>query len=359
MARVRGSAGRATIRDVAARAEVSVATVSRILSGAYSAPPATHARVMQAVHDLDYVANANGRSPGTASGLVAMLVNDITSPFFMNIASGVEEQAIADGRVCVVCSTQGVPERELSVIDLMCQRGAEAIILVGGMAETEEHLARLAAASERMERAGSRLVLCGRPWKGEKAPVDVVECDMESGAFAATSHLISAGHTRVAHLAGPHEFSVAGQRLAGYERALRAHGMKPDPALVTESDMTRESGYEAARRLLSDTDATAIFCANDMSAAGAIAAARDLGRSVPDDLSVVGFDDIPLAEDLYPRLTTVHVPQQELGRSATRLALHRRRTDPPSRHVVLGSHIVVRQSVAPPVRLNNGGKDGR
>jgi LacI family transcriptional regulator len=269
----------------------------------------------------------------------------------------VEEQAVADGRVCLVCSTQGVPERELSVIDLMRQRGAEAVILVGGMAETEEHLTQLTAASEGLDRAGARLVLCARPWKGgAKAPVDVVECDMESGAFAATSHLLSAGHTRVAHLAGPHEFSVAGQRLEGYERALRAHGVKPDPALVAESDMTRESGYEAACRLLTDTDATAIFCASDMSAAGAIAAARDLGRSVPDDLSVVGFDDIPLAEDLYPRLTTVHVPQQELGRSATRLALHRRPSDPPSRRVVLGSHVVVRQSVAPPARLNTVGK---
>jgi LacI family transcriptional regulator len=280
--------------------------------------------------------------------MVAMVVNDITSPVFMNIASGVEEQAVADGRVMLLCSTQGVPERELSVINLMRQRGAEAIILVGGMAETEEHLAQLAAAAEGMDRAGARLVLCARPWKGAKAPVDVVECDMENGA--------SAGHTRVAHLAGPHEFSVAGQRLEGYERALRAHGIKPDPALVAESDMTRESGYEAACRLLTDTDATAIFCANDMSAAGTIAAARDLGRSVPDDLSVVGFDDIPLAEDLYPRLTTVHVPQQELGRSATRLALHRRPTDPSSRRVVLGTHVVVRQSVAPPARLSTVGK---
>ncbi|MEU2618390.1 LacI family DNA-binding transcriptional regulator [Streptomyces sp. NPDC007157] len=341
---------------MASRAGVSVATVSRILSGAYTAPPATHERVMQAARDLDYVVNANARSLSTASGMVAMVVNDITSPFFMNVASGVEEQAVADGRVCLVCSTQGVPERELSVINLMRQRGVEAIILVGGMAETEEHLAQLAAAAEGMDRAGARLVLCARPWKGAKAPVDVVECDMESGAFAATSHLLSAGHTRVAHLAGPHEFSVAGQRLEGYERALRAHGIKPDPALVAESDMTRESGYEAACRLLTGTDATAIFCASDMSAAGAIAAARDLGRSVPGDLSVVGFDDIPLAEDLYPRLTTVHVPQQELGRSATRLALHRRPTDPPSRRVVLGSHVVVRQSVAPPARLNTVGK---
>ncbi|MFD3931826.1 LacI family DNA-binding transcriptional regulator [Streptomyces sp. NPDC058614] len=341
---------------MASRAGVSVATVSRILSGAYTAPPATHDRVMDAVRELDYVVNANARSLSTSSGMVAMVVNDITSPFFMNVASGVEEQAVADGRVCLVCSTQGVPERELSVINLMRQRGAEAIILVGGMAETEEHLAQLTAAAEGMDRAGARMVLCARPWKGAKAPVDVVECDMEAGAFAATSHLISAGHTRVAHLAGPHEFSVAGQRLEGYERALRAHGIKPDPALVAESDMTRESGYEAACRLLTGTDATAIFCASDMSAAGAIAAARDLGRSVPGDVSVVGFDDIPLAEDLYPRLTTVHVPQQELGRSATRLALHRRPTDPPSRRVVLGSHVVVRESVAPPARLNTVGK---
>ncbi|MFE1251192.1 LacI family DNA-binding transcriptional regulator [Streptomyces sp. NPDC058766] len=341
---------------MAERASVSVATVSRILSGSYTAPPETHERVMQAVHDLDYVVNSSARSLSTPSGLVAMIVNDITSPFFMNIASGVEEQAVADGRVCLVSSTQGVPGRELSMINLMRQRGVDAVLLVGGMAEDQEHLAELAAAAQRMERAGSRLVLCGRPWNGPQAPLDVVECDMENGAFAATSHLLSAGHTRVAHLAGPHEFSIAGQRLAGYRRALDAYGITPDSALVAESDMTRESGYEAARHLLTDTDATAVFCANDLSAAGAIAAARDLGRSVPDDLSVVGFDDIPLAEDLYPTLTTVHVPQQELGRSATRLALHRRATDPPRRHVVLGSHIVVRDSVAPPAALNGTGK---
>ncbi len=355
MARGRSSSGRPTIRDVAERAQVSVATVSRILSGSYTAPPETQERVMKAVEALDYVVNANARSLNARSGLVAVVVNDITSPFFMNVASGVEEQAMADGRVCIVCSTQGVPERELSVIELLRARGVEAVILVGGMAEGEQHLGQLAAAAEALDRAGARMVLCGRSWAGPDAPIDVVESDVEGGAFAATNHLLSAGHTRVAHLAGPHEFSVARQRLHGYERALRAYGIEPDPALIASSDMTRETGYAAARTLLTGTDATAVFCANDMSAAGAVAAARDLGRSVPDDVSVVGFDDIPLAEDVYPGLTTVHVPQQELGRSATRLALHRRAGDPPRRHVMLGSHIVVRQSVAPPARLSGKG----
>ncbi len=200
-----------------------------------------------------------------------------------------------------------------------------------------------------MTRAGSRLVLCGRPWHGPQAPLDVVEYDIEAGAFAATSHLLSAGHTRVAHLAGPRGCGVA-----GYERALRAHGITPDPALVAESGMTRESGYAGARRLLTETDATAVF-ADDTAAAGAIAAARDLGRAVPAELSVVGFDDIPLATDLYPRLTTVHIPQLESGRSAVRLALHRRQGEPQSRRIVLGSHVVVRESVAPPARLTTGG----
>ena len=345
----RRGGGKTTIREVAAHAGVSVATVSRVLNGTYAAPPATRERVLRAVAELEYVASANARQLAAPSGLIALVVNDITAPFFMTVASGVEEQAAADGRVCLVCSTRGSSARELAMVNLMRRRGAEAVVLVGGTAESPEHLAGLADRAAALRRDGGRLVLCGRAWRGPAAPVLVVDYDVEAGAFAATNHLLSAGHTRVAHLAGPGAYRVAGRRAEGYRRALRAHGLAPDPELLVEGDLTRRQATLAARRLLTETDATAVFAANDLSAAGVFAAARELGRRVPEELSVVGFDDIPLAEDLVPRLTTVHVPQRELGRVAARLAL--REDTGEAEPVVLGTHVVVRDSVAPPPRL--------
>lgn len=340
-----------TIRDVASHAGVSIATVSRVLNGSHPTPESTRERVLTAVRDLDYVVNANARSLTISSGMVAMVVNDITSEYFMNIAAGVEEQVVGDGKLCLVCSTQREPIREMSVLDLMRQRGAEAVIIVGGMAESPDHLARLAACAESMHRSGSALVLCGRHWIGPpESPVYVVQADVESGAFAATTHLLSAGHTRIGHLAGPPEYSSARLRADGYYRALTRYGIPIDPALVRVGAMTRRNGYDNARVLLEQTDVTAIFAANDLAAAGVLAAARELGRRVPEDLSVVGFDDIQLCEDLIPRLTTVHVPQRELGRVAARLATHRDNGTAPGEQVILGTHIVVRDSVGPPPR---------
>lgn len=340
----------ATIRDVAGRAGVSIATVSRVLNGSHPTPQTTRDRVLTAVQELDYVVNANARSLTISSGMVAMVVNDITSEYFMNIAAGVEEQVVGDSKLCLVCSTQRQPPREMAVLDLMRQRGAEAVIIVGGIAESPEHLQRLAACAESMHRSGAALVLCGRHWLGPAGtPVRVVECDVEAGAFAATTHLLSAGHTKVAHLAGPPEFSTARLRADGHRRALERYGQTPDPALMPVGNMTRRAGYDNTRKLLEQTDITAIFAANDLSSAGALAAARDVGRRVPDELSIVGFDDIPLCEDMVPRLTTVHVPQRELGRVAARLALHPD-DSAPDEHVMLGTHIVVRDSVGPPPR---------
>ena len=131
----RRGGGKTTIREVAAHAGVSVATVSRVLNGTYAAPPATRERVLRAVAELEYVASANARQLAAPSGLIALVVNDITAPFFMTVASGVEEQAAADGRVCLVCSTRGSSARELAMVNLMRRRGAEAVVLVGGTAE--------------------------------------------------------------------------------------------------------------------------------------------------------------------------------------------------------------------------------
>lgn len=334
---------RATVRDIAAHAGVSVATVSRILNGAYRAPQATRDKVMRAVQDLDY------RTPTTKAltaleGAIAVAVPHMRSSFYMAICSGIEEQARLAGFGVLVSTTAGQADRELQLVDLMIQRDVAAIILVGGLEESPEYRTALADRAEALRRGGSRLVLCGRPWDGpHDASVALVNYDAEAGAFAATTYLLSNGHRRIAHLGGPSRYGTASRRANGYRRAFADFGLQVDESLISAARMDRESGLRYGRRFITETDVSAIFAANDEMAAGVIAAAREEGRRLPDDLSVVGFDDVTLAKDLYPSLTTVHVPQLEMGRTAVRMALDG--VDDDERSVEIGTHVVVRDSV--------------
>ncbi|GAA5025743.1 hypothetical protein GCM10023317_72680 [Actinopolymorpha pittospori] len=248
----------------------------------------------------------------------------MTGPFFAHIAQGVEQQATADGRLCLACTTQGDQERELAVIEVMREQHAEAVILVGVGREDAEYRQRMARVADALDKAGSRLVLYGRPSLGEGGPATVVEYDNEGGAYALTSYLLSAGHRRIAFLGRRPGFTTTSERIAGFRRAHQKFGVELDPDLVLTGAFTRTYGYEAARRLLANrADVTATFAATDMIAAGVLQALREATVRVPDDVSVVGYDDVPLAVDVVPSLTTVHVPHEELGRTAVRLALHR------------------------------------
>ncbi|WP_217574388.1 LacI family DNA-binding transcriptional regulator [Streptomyces sp. GbtcB7] len=334
---------RATVKEVAARAGVSTATVSRVMGGTYPVAEATRRRVQQAAQDLDYVLNASARGlRSTTSNTVAFVVADVKGPFFSLIADGVEQQATAEGRLCLVCTTHNDPDRELAVINLLREQRAEAIILVGGAVETPEYTERMVKLAHSLDTEGSRLVLCGRPSLGPDVPETVVEYDNEGGAFAMTSYLLSMGHERIA-LVGVGEHSTAAQRVRGYRRALQERGLPLAPELVIQGDHRREDGYQATRELLRRKEKfTAVFAVTDIIAAGAMKALREAGVRVPEDVSLVGYDDIPLSQDLTPELTTVHVPHEELGRASVRLALNRKHN--PAQHVKLGTHVVVRQS---------------
>jgi len=335
-------AERATVKDVAARAGVSTATVSRVLSGDYPVSTATRAKVQRAVRDLDYVANAQARAlKGSGPKLVAFVLEDVTGPSFAYVAKGVEQQATAEGRLCLVCTTHGDPARELAVIEAMRAQHADAVILVGGGSFGAEHQARMAYFAHALERSGSRLVLAGRPPLGGDVPATVVEYDNEGGAYGMTSYLLSQGHRQIVFLGAQDDHTTSRDRVTGFTRAHQAYGL---PAgTVLPGVFTRDSGYAQARRLLDSREPfTAVFAATDVVASGVLQALREASLRVPEDVSVVGYDDVPLTLDLVPALTTVHVPTEELGRTAVRLALH-----PEERqHVVLGTHVVIRDSVA-------------
>ncbi|MCK2218581.1 LacI family transcriptional regulator [Actinomadura sp. ATCC 31491] len=367
---------RVTIRDVARRAGVSVATVSRVLGGEYPVLAATRNKVVRAVRELDYVPNAHARALSAARpGAVAIVVNSVAVPYYALIAQGVEEQAAQEGRLSLICTTGGDTGRELSVVQLMREQRAEAVILVGSVVVDEEYRKRMTEYAHALAAAGSRLVLCGRPPLGDGVPALVVNFDNTGGAHAVTAHLLSAGHRRILYLGLRPGHSTSDSRVAGYRAALAEYGVPADPGLEVPAEFDRESGYAAMRRLLAAGPPrfTAVFAGNDVVAAGAIQALREHGLRVPEDVSIVGYDDVPPAQDLG--LTTVHLPHDELGRAAVRLALGRRTPgsplpsplpapllaprpgaagppeaggpdgDGPARVLTLGTHIVVRSSV--------------
>ncbi|MCG5217703.1 LacI family DNA-binding transcriptional regulator [Streptosporangium sp. KLBMP 9127] len=339
----------ATIRDVAAHAGVSVATVSRILSGTYPSAPATRSKVMRAVRELDYVANANARGlAGASSRSVAIIVTSVVSPHYAHVAQGVQTQAALEGKLCIIGTTNGGPERELATVQLMRQEHAECVILVGNVVNDEAYRERMGEYARALAAAGSQLVLCGRPALGPDVPALVIEYDNTGGAYAITSHLLSAGHRRILFLGRRDGYTTPGARVAGYRNALADFHQPHDPGLEVDGKMERSEGYRMIRQRLESgpPDFTAVFAGNDLIAAGARQALREHGLRVPDDISLVGFDDLPSAADID--LTTVHVPHEELGRTAVRLALERRQDKSGmSEHVMLGTHIIVRDSVRP------------
>ncbi|WP_285727155.1 LacI family DNA-binding transcriptional regulator [Psychromicrobium xiongbiense] len=342
----------ATIADVAREAGVSVATVSRTLSANYPVAGATRLKVLDAVERLGYIANAHARAlAGATTRTVGIVIADVADPFFAYVARGVERQASAEGRMCLIMATHGDRDRELAIVDLLREQRADAVILVGGASDNPGYRKKMAARARALAESGSVLVLCGRPSLGDDVPTVSVTYDNSGGAFALTDHLISQGHRRILYLGGPTGLSTAAARFDGFQRALEARGVTLDPALVHQGEFGRPFGYRRMKEVLAaQLDFTAVFGANDRVAVGALDAMTEAGLSVPDDISLVGYDNIPVSTEVRPRLTTVNVPLEELGREAVRAALNASRGESELREsgmggTVLGTHLILRDSV--------------
>ncbi|MFI6549321.1 LacI family DNA-binding transcriptional regulator [Streptomyces prunicolor] len=338
-----------TIRDVAAKAGVSVATVSRALAGNYPVSAETRARIMAAVESLHYVVNVHAKAlSGRVPGPVALVIKDITGPSLAQVAAGVEQEASGRDRLSLVCSTHGDQDREDALVQLMREQHAAAVVLVGGVVPDDAYHRRMSEYAKALDAAGSRLVLVGRPPLPSGIPATVVEYDNRGGAYQAVTHLLTAGHRRVLFLSGEAGLSSAEQRRHGCRDALRAHAVPYDAHLDVPGPYTRTSGYRRTQEALRvGLDFTAVFAGTDAVAVGALAALREAGLRVPRDVSLVGFDDIPFAADLAPSLTTVRVPYEELGRTAARLALDREEDLAEDSHVILSTQLVIRDSVGP------------
>lgn len=362
-----------TLADVAARARVSPATVSRVLNGNYPVAAATRARVLRAVDDLDYVLNGPASSLAAAtSDLVGILVNDIADPFF-GITAGAAQTEIggqegtgrAGGeKLAVVCNTGGSPERELTYLTLLQRQRAAAVILTGGALEDPGHIAAMTTKLAKLADAGTRVVLCGRPpLPGSDAIVASLAFDNRGGGRRLTEHLLTLGHRRIGYVAGPLERTTTRHRLEGHQAALAAAGLGASASsggqregsgqasgegLIVHGPYSRRSGYEATLELLRRApDLTAVVAANDTVALGACAAVRDQGLRIPEDVSVAGFDDLPFSVDATPALTTVRLPLYEAGARAGRLAMGTE-TPPPGGIATITAELMARASTAPP-----------
>ncbi|UED88796.1 LacI family transcriptional regulator [Streptomyces profundus] len=350
----RGASGPTTLRQVARAADVSMATVSRVLAGNYPVAQRTRQRVLRAVQELDYVANTHARAlRGHAVPTIALVVDDLRQEPVARIAHGAEEEAARNGRSCLIGTTQGERERERAVLRAMRQQGAGAVVLIGDGSQDPRHHAELSHIAGSLAASGSRLVFCGRPAPDDAAPATVVEYDNEGGAYAVVSRLLVQGHRRILFLGPTDTTSTTAGRLAGYRRALADFDVPFRSELLAGGGLGRaEARDRLSRRLAGGADFTAVFAVTDPAASGALAALRAAGRRVPEDVSLVGYGDADCATDMLPQLTTVHVPYAELGRTAVRLALGlgAGTVSVADQRALLGTHVVLRDSTAPPPR---------
>jgi LacI family transcriptional regulator len=333
--RVGAEGSRVTIAEVARAAGVSPTTVSHVLSGKRLVGAATRDRVELAVRELGYRPNVVARNLRTRrSHVIAVIVPDITNPFYGTVTRGLADAVDGAGFASYVCNTDARFEREQKFLEDVLDRGVDGVVLAS-VDVTQQHLAE-------PNRYGTPVVCLGD--SVELPEVDRVMPDDEGGSRAATELLLGRGARRIAMITGPTGAGVA--RIRGYRQALEAAGRELDPALMREGGWTRQGGRDAMRSLMAGERPDAVFCANDLMAIGAIEAVHEAGLSVPGDVAVAGFDDVDAATIVNPPLTTVVNPSYETGLAAGRLLLSRltHEYDGPGRRVEVPCPLVVRES---------------
>jgi LacI family transcriptional regulator len=337
-----------TLADIAAEAGVSLATASRVLSGSrdrVSAPLVE--RVQAAAQTLHYVPNAHAQALARASSTtIGLIVHDVSDPYFAEIARGVLRAASARDHLVLICNTFRDPDRELEYVGALRAQRVHSILLAGSGYTDPTAEGRLADELAAFRATDGRVASVGRHEFG--IGIDAVLPDNVRGAARAADHLIELGHERIGVIAGPASLTTIEDRISGFRARLEEAGMTLDDDLVRHGDFTRAGGYEVALDLIdADAGVTAVFALNDAMAVGVLAAYRERAMSVPGDVSLIGFDDIPLAADVTPALTTIRLPMEDLGARAVELALREDTTDSPAL-VTSGSELVVRASTHSP-----------
>ena len=302
----------AKLSDVAKLANVSTATVSRVLTNAENVTEKTRRKVLDAIEELNYHPNILGRQlRKMATNTILVVVPDITNPFFSKVLRGIEMLAMQNGYQVLLADTQNYIISETEYLNFLHYKQVEGIILL----TTKSNQQLVKQLSE-----DSPVVLACEYM--EEAQIPTVSIDNISSARKITQHLIRLGHSRIAHICGPMDIILSRDRLKGYQQAIGQNHLELDPILIQEGDFSYESGYNLMNKLLAlENPPTAVFAANDLMAIGAIKSIKSHQLSVPQDIAVVGFDDIQMASIMEPAITTISQPAFEIGNKAMELLL--------------------------------------
>lgn len=305
----------ATIKDVAQRAGVSVTTVSHVLNATRFVSDDARERVEAAVLALAYVPSAVARSlKHNTTRTLGMLIPNNSNPYFAEIIRGVEACCFDAGYNLILCNSDDQPDKQASYVRVLAEKRIDGLVLVSSGVAPD-----LAA---QLQAQALPVVLVDREVPG--LDCDLVEVDHTAGGEIATRHLLELGHPQVVCISGPAGLTPSSQRRAGWKRALAAAGVARREGDLVRGDFTSHSGYLAMQSLLARKQRpSAVFVCNDVMAIGALCAIHEAGLRVPEDISVVGFDDIELAAYTFPPLTTVAQPKQAIGTGTAQLLLER------------------------------------
>jgi len=332
------------LKDIAERLGLSITTVSRALGGYPDVAKETRERVMQAAREMGYYPDAiaqklQKRRTDTVGFIIPTFGPRFADPFFSEFLAGIGNEASRLGMDLLVATHPPGPTEIETYRRWVGSRRVDGFVLV----RTRRNDPRIRYLSN----CGALFVAYGR--SEMKIDFPYVGVDGKRGMYTAAQHLIEQGHRRIAYIAPPSDLQFSTHRLAGLCEALQRNGLSLQSELHLEGDLTQESGYRVARRLLSiEPRPTAIICANDLMALGAISAIQEQGLTVGRDVSVVGFDDVPWAQHSHPPLTTVHQPVYEIGKRVCHMLIQLIRGEElKERHIVLQPEFIVRESTGP------------
>jgi len=344
----------ANMKQIARRAGVSLGTVSHVLNGTARVREPLRKRVEETVLFLGYQPSALARGlRRDRTNIIGMVIPDIANPFFPAVVRGAEDIAFSNRYRMILCNTDNDHSKELAHLNEL------RTFLPSGLIVIPSNFSDLTKQADLYHKSGTAVVCVDRlpkRWQG-----DSITVANEQGAHAVTRHLIQLGHERIAIITGPLHLTSSEQRLKGYRRAMATARRKVPPEYLQESLFDLESGRQKALLLLRLLPhPTAIFAADDMIAMGVLQAIRHLGLRCPEDVSVVGFDDLEFSSLLHPPLSSVYQPGYQLGATAARLLLDRVNGDTgPAKHIVLETELRIRESVAPPKDAKSPGAGSR
>ena len=340
---------RTKIKDIARVAGVSTATVSRALGNSELVTDATRAKVRAAASRLNYRLNVRARNLRIQKSMAVLLVvRNMSNPFYLEIFKGVEEVARAAGYVLLMGNTEDDDDRDVEYFDMLRDGQADGMILMTGKLPEDHEVLHAASGMAPIVVALEAV---------ENCRLAHIQIDNLTASKQAVDHLLSLGHRRIAHICGPLPEILGRLRLEGYREAMAEAGLEIPDGYEPVGDYSIRSGQECCRQLFDrDDPPTALFVANDEMAFGAIGELRRRGLNVPDDVSVIGFDDLFVSESYSPPLTTISQPRMRIGQAAMTMLLDiigARLTDPKT--IEMPTELVLRESTGPAVRQAAGG----